>query len=75
MGHQSISMWFKLHYYQDTFTGLELKCFTVFDQNIVLKNFGKVNMILKKTHMGFELETCRFVVNALTQENIGLISY
>lgn len=36
--------------------------------------FGKVNMI-KKTHMGFELETCRFVVNALTQENIGLISY
>lgn len=67
-------MWFKLHYYQDTFTGLELIFFTVFDQNFVFKMFGKVNMI-KKTHMGFELETCRFVVNALTQENIGLISY
>lgn len=45
MGHQSILMWFKLHYYQDTFTGLELKFFTVFDQNYVLKIFGKVNMI------------------------------
>lgn len=74
MGHQSISMWFKLHYYQDTFTGLELIFFTVFDQNFVFKMFGKVNMI-KKTHMGFELELCRFVVIALTKENIGLISY
>lgn len=46
MGHQSILMWFKLHYYQDTFTGLELIFFTVFDQNF----FGKVNMILKNPH-------------------------
>lgn len=50
MGHHSILMWFKLHYYQDTFTGLELKFFTVFDQNFVLKIFGKVNMILKNPH-------------------------
>lgn len=40
-------MWFKLHYYQDTFTGLELIFFTVFDQNFVFKMFGKVNMIKK----------------------------
>lgn len=52
MGHQSILMWFKLHYNQDTFTGLELKFFTVFDQNYVLKIFGKVNMILKKNPHG-----------------------
>lgn len=50
------------HYY--TFTGLEFYNFTIFDQNICFKIFGKVKKI--KTLVGFKILTYRFVVNALT---------
>lgn len=50
------------HYY--TFTGLEFYNFTIFDQKICFKIFGKVKKIT--TLVGFKLLTYRFVFNALT---------
>lgn len=59
-------MWIKIHYYQNTFTDLELSNFAIFVQRIYFKNFGKGKFI--KTPVGFKIMTytCSFVGDALT---------
>lgn len=42
---------------------LACSSFTIFNQNILLKSVGSVKII--KALAGFELMTCRFVVNSL----------
>lgn len=56
IGHLSISMWIKLHYYPNDFT-------TYIPKNIFFTFFVKVNFI--KAPAGFVLMSYRFVVNAL----------
>lgn len=59
-------MWIKIHYYQNTFTDLELSNFAIFVQRIYFKNFGKGKFI--KAPVGFKIMTytCSFVGDALT---------
>lgn len=41
MGHQSILMWIKIHYDQNTFTGLKFTNFAISNQKIWFGNIWK----------------------------------
>lgn len=61
MGHLWILIWTKVHNInQNTFTCLEFKNFTLFDQKTI-ENFVETKVKIIKALAGFELMTYRFI--------------
>lgn len=62
MGHLWILIWTKVHNInQNTFTCLEFKNFTLFDQKTMFENFVETKVKIIKALAGFELMTYRFI--------------